>query len=169
MSPWTKGEPQAKGGISQGKLGTTKRGIGPVFGDKMARWGIRIDGGNLLAFVIGMALVVGCAVCTALSTSGAFITDLKVGYWLGASPFEQQRWKFLGMVVAALVVALIIPLMDQAYHFVVEDPETGADSIAIRKRSMFSLGYDHRMVDGADAARFLARLKELMESFPEDA
>jgi pyruvate dehydrogenase E2 component (dihydrolipoamide acetyltransferase) len=52
---------------------------------------------------------------------------------------------------------------------VVEDPVTGTDSIAIRKRSLFSLGYDHRMVDGADAARFLARLKELMENFPEDA
>jgi 2-oxoglutarate dehydrogenase E2 component (dihydrolipoamide succinyltransferase) len=52
---------------------------------------------------------------------------------------------------------------------VVEDPTTGTDSIAIRKRSIFSLGYDHRIVDGADAARFLARLKELMESFPEDA
>jgi 2-oxoglutarate dehydrogenase E2 component (dihydrolipoamide succinyltransferase) len=52
---------------------------------------------------------------------------------------------------------------------VVEDPETGSDSMAIRKRCIFSLGYDHRMVDGADAARFLARLKELMESFPEDA
>lgn len=52
---------------------------------------------------------------------------------------------------------------------VVEDPLTGTDSMAIRKRSMFSLGYDHRMVDGADAARFLARLKELIEDFPEDA
>jgi 2-oxoglutarate dehydrogenase E2 component (dihydrolipoamide succinyltransferase) len=52
---------------------------------------------------------------------------------------------------------------------VVEDPETGTDAMAIRKRALFSLGYDHRMVDGADAARFLARLKELMESFPEDA
>ena len=52
---------------------------------------------------------------------------------------------------------------------VVEDPETGTDSIAIRKRSLFSLGYDHRIVDGADAARFLARLKELLENFPEDA
>jgi pyruvate dehydrogenase E2 component (dihydrolipoamide acetyltransferase) len=45
----------------------------------------------------------------------------------------------------------------------------GADVIAIRKRSFFSLGYDHRIVDGADAARFLARLKETLESFPEDA
>ena len=45
----------------------------------------------------------------------------------------------------------------------------GGDTIAIRKRSYFSLGYDHRIVDGADAARFLARLKELLESFPEEA
>ena len=52
---------------------------------------------------------------------------------------------------------------------VVEDPVTGADAIAIRKRALFSLGYDHRIVDGADAARFLYRLKELMEAFPEDA
>jgi pyruvate dehydrogenase E2 component (dihydrolipoamide acetyltransferase) len=52
---------------------------------------------------------------------------------------------------------------------VVDDPVTGADTIAIRKRSIFSLGYDHRIVDGADAARFLARLKSLMEEFPEDA
>jgi len=52
---------------------------------------------------------------------------------------------------------------------VLGDPVTGADTIAIRKRSIFSLGYDHRIVDGADAARFLARLKSLMEEFPEDA
>ena len=52
---------------------------------------------------------------------------------------------------------------------VVTDPNTGTDSMAIRKRSLFSLGYDHRIVDGADAARFLARLKEMLESFPEDA
>ena len=52
---------------------------------------------------------------------------------------------------------------------VVEDPSSGTDTIAIRKRSLFSLGYDHRIIDGADAARFLARLKEVMETFPEDA
>ena len=45
----------------------------------------------------------------------------------------------------------------------------GGDTIAIRKRSLFSLGYDHRIVDGADAARFLASLKALLESFPEEA
>ena len=52
---------------------------------------------------------------------------------------------------------------------VVEDPLTGTDTVAIRKRSLFSLAYDHRLVDGADAARFLAELKALMEDFPEDA
>jgi len=52
---------------------------------------------------------------------------------------------------------------------VVEDPVTGTDAIAIRKRSIFTLGYDHRIVDGADAARFLAKLKDLLETFPEDA
>ena len=45
----------------------------------------------------------------------------------------------------------------------------GQDTLAIRKRSFFSLGYDHRIVDGADAARFLYRLKEMLEAFPEDA
>jgi len=51
---------------------------------------------------------------------------------------------------------------------VVKDPDTGTDAMAIRKRALFSLGYDHRLVDGADAARFLASLKEVMETFPED-
>jgi len=51
----------------------------------------------------------------------------------------------------------------------VEDPVTGTDAIAIRKRATFSLGYDHRIVDGADAARFLARLKEVLDAFPPDA
>ena len=50
---------------------------------------------------------------------------------------------------------------------VVEDPQTGADVIAVRKRCFFSLGYDHRIVDGADAARFMSRLKELLETFPD--
>lgn len=52
---------------------------------------------------------------------------------------------------------------------VVSDPATGQDTVAVRKRSYFSLGYDHRLVDGADSARFLSQLKELLEEFPEDA
>ena len=52
---------------------------------------------------------------------------------------------------------------------VVEDPLTGTDAVAIRKRALFSLAYDHRLVDGAVAARFLSDLKALLEDFPEDA
>ena len=52
---------------------------------------------------------------------------------------------------------------------VLTDPDSGQDSMAIRKRSYFSLGYDHRLVDGADSARFLSALRELIEDFPEDA
>lgn len=52
---------------------------------------------------------------------------------------------------------------------VIEDPLTDTDAVAIRKQAIFSLGYDHRLVDGADAARFLSDLKALLEDFPEDA
>jgi len=71
-----------------------------------------------------IALIIGTAVCTALSTSGALVSDFKIGYWLGSTPRNQERWKFLGMIVAALVMALVLPLMNQAYHFLVEDPVT---------------------------------------------
>jgi uncharacterized oligopeptide transporter (OPT) family protein len=75
---------------------------------------------------VGMivALIVGTAVCTALSVSGALISDFKVGYWIGSTPRNQQKWKFLGLAVAALVVAFVIPLMDASYHFLVTDPVT---------------------------------------------
>jgi putative OPT family oligopeptide transporter len=72
-----------------------------------------------------VALVIGTAVCTALSTSGALITDFKIGYWIGSTPRNQEKWKFLGILVSAAVVALLIPLMDSAYHFLVQDPVTG--------------------------------------------
>jgi len=79
-------------------------------------FGLKGEGGMFVA------LVVGTAVCTALSTSGALISDFKIGYWIGATPRQQQRWKFLGLAVAAIVVALVIPVMDSSYHFLVEDP-----------------------------------------------
>ncbi len=63
-------------------------------------------------------LIIGCAICTALSTSGAFISDLKTGYWLGATPRRQMRWKFLGIVVAALCVGVVIEVLARGYGFV---------------------------------------------------
>jgi putative OPT family oligopeptide transporter len=77
------------------------------------------------ALGMSIALVVGCAVCTALSTSGAFITDLKVGYWLGASPYEQQRWKFLGILIASACVGAVIWVLATSYGFMIEDPTSG--------------------------------------------
>jgi putative OPT family oligopeptide transporter len=52
------------------------------------------------------ALIIGGVVCTALSMSGGFITDLKIGYWLGTSPYKQETWKFLGTIVSAATVGL---------------------------------------------------------------
>jgi putative OPT family oligopeptide transporter len=74
-----------------------------------------------LTGTIGMtvALIMGCVVCTALSTSGAFVTDLKIGYWLGATPRNQQRWKFLGVIFSAISVSLAILLIHKAYGFTV--------------------------------------------------
>lgn len=72
--------------------------------------------GNAGMFI---SLVIGTAVCTALSTSGGLITDFKIGYWIGSTPRNQQMWKFAGIVLAALTVAFIIPLMDQSYHFLI--------------------------------------------------
>lgn len=69
-----------------------------------------------------IALVIGTAVCTALSTSGALISDFKIGYWIGSTPRNQQVWKFMGVIVASLTVAFIIPLMDSSYHFLVAGP-----------------------------------------------
>ncbi|MBI5507850.1 MAG: oligopeptide transporter, OPT family [Deltaproteobacteria bacterium] len=68
---------------------------------------------------IFIAIVVGCAVCTALSTAGALISDFKIGYWIGSTPAQQQRWKFLGIAVASLTCAFVVPLMDSSYHFLV--------------------------------------------------
>ncbi len=45
----------------------------------------------------------------------------------------------------------------------------GTDTIAIRTMGMVSMSYDHRIVDGADADRFLADLKRTLENFPEGA
>ncbi len=64
------------------------------------------------------ALIIGTVVCTALSSAGAFITDLKVGYWLGSTPFNQERYKFLGILVAALCVGGVILLLENVYGFV---------------------------------------------------
>ncbi len=63
------------------------------------------------------ALIIGGVVCTALSVAGAFITDLKIGYWLGSSPYKQETWKFVGTVVSAATVGWVILLLNDTYGF----------------------------------------------------
>ena len=63
------------------------------------------------------ALLMGAVVCTALSMAGSFITDLKIGYWLGTTPKKQETWKFLGTVVSAATVAGVMIVLDKTYSF----------------------------------------------------
>ena len=63
------------------------------------------------------ALIMGGVVCTALSMAGGFITDLKIGYWLGSTPAKQQTWKFLGTLVSAATVSGVIIILDKTYGF----------------------------------------------------
>ena len=63
------------------------------------------------------ALIMGGVVCTALSMAGGFITDLKIGYWLGTTPRKQETWKFLGTLVSAATVAGVIMILNKTYGF----------------------------------------------------
>ena len=77
------------------------------------------------------ALIIGGVVCTALSVAGAFVTDLKIGYWLGSSPYKQEKWKFLGTVVSAATVGSVIMLLNNTYGFVGSDlPAPQANAMA---------------------------------------
>lgn len=84
----------------------------------MAAVGLKGTGGMVAA------LIMGGVVCTALSTAGSFITDLKIGYWLGSTPKKQETFKFLGVLVSAATVGGVIMILNKAYGF--SDPETMA-------------------------------------------
>lgn len=63
------------------------------------------------------ALLMGGVVCTALSMAGSFITDLKIGYWLGTTPKKQETFKFVGTIVSAATVAGVMMLLNETYGF----------------------------------------------------
>jgi len=77
------------------------------------------------------SMVIGGVVCTALSMAGGFVTDLKVGYWLGSTPRKQEQWKFLGTLVSAATVGGVILVLNQVYGFVqgLVSGEIGANRI----------------------------------------
>lgn len=82
------------------------------------------------------AMVIGGVVCTALSMAGGFITDLKIGYWIGTTPAKQERWKFLGTAVSAATVAGVMMILNQTYGFVGENalvaPQANAMAAVIK-------------------------------------
>jgi len=77
----------------------------------MVAVGLKGDAGMLAA------LLMGGVVCTALSMAGSFITDLKIGYWLGTTPKKQETYKFLGTIVSAATVAGVMMLLNETYGF----------------------------------------------------
>ena len=67
------------------------------------------------------AMIIGGVVCTALSMAGGFITDLKIGYWIGTTPCKQETWKFLGTLVSAATVGGVMIILNKTYGFVGEN------------------------------------------------
>ena len=86
-----------------------------------------------------IALLIGSVVCTALSVAGGFITDLKIGYWIGATPRNQERFKFLGIALSAIIVGLAIFLLNKTYSFTSQQlPAPQANLMATIISSMMS-------------------------------
>ena len=79
------------------------------------------------------SMVIGGVVCTALSMAGGFVTDLKVGYWLGSTPKKQESWKFLGTIVSAATVGGVILLLNQVYGFTGENALVAPQANAMAK------------------------------------
>ncbi|MCK4538694.1 MAG: oligopeptide transporter, OPT family [Candidatus Krumholzibacteria bacterium] len=112
------------------------------------------------------ALIIGGVVCTALSTAGAFVSDLKVGYWLGSTPKKQETYKFLGIIVAAASVTGVIILLDKVFGF------TGPDALAAPQANAMAAVIQTLMSDAQApwglyiAGGFMALILEFLKISP---
>ena len=88
------------------------------------------------------AMVVGGVVCTALSMAGGFVTDLKIGYWLGTTPVKQQSWKFLGTLVSAATVGGVMIILNKVYGF------TGDNALVAPQANAMAAVIDPLMMGG---------------------
>lgn len=79
------------------------------------------------------AMVLGGVVCTALSMAGGFVTDLKIGYWLGSTPKKQESWKFLGTLVSAATVGGVMLMLNNVYGFTGEGAMAAPQANAMAK------------------------------------
>ncbi|MDE6454030.1 MAG: oligopeptide transporter, OPT family [Muribaculaceae bacterium] len=89
------------------------------------------------------AMVIGGVVCTALSMAGGFVTDLKIGYWLGSTPRKQESWKFLGTLVSAATVGGVILMLNSVYGF------TGENGLAAPQANAMAKVIEPMMMGGA--------------------
>ena len=117
----------------------------------MAAVGLNGSGGMLAA------LIMGGVVCTALSMAGCFVTDLKIGYWLGSTPRKQQQWKFLGTLVSAATVGGVMMLLNQTYGF---DPNQEGHLVAPQANAMAAV--IEPMMNGAGAPWLLYGIGALL-------
>jgi len=88
------------------------------------------------------SMVIGGVVCTALSMAGGFVTDLKIGYWLGSTPKKQESWKFLGTLVSAATVGGVILLLNDVYGF------TGPDALVAPQANAMAKVIEPLMMGG---------------------
>ena len=103
------------------------------------------------------ALIMGSVVCTALSVAGSFITDLKIGYWLGTTPKKQETWKFLGTIVSAATVGGVMMLLNDTYGF---DPNREGHLVAPQANAMAAV--IEPMMNGAGAPWILYSIGALI-------
>lgn len=89
------------------------------------------------------SMVIGGVVCTALSMAGGFVTDLKIGYWLGSTPRKQESWKFLGTLVSAATVGGVIMVLNQVYGF------DGKDALVAPQANAMAAVIDPLMMGGS--------------------
>ena len=89
------------------------------------------------------SMVLGGVVCTALSMAGGFVTDLKIGYWLGSTPKKQESWKFLGTLVSAATVGAVILMLNNVYGF------TGDTALAAPQATAMAKVIEPMMMGGS--------------------
>lgn len=89
------------------------------------------------------SMVLGGVVCTALSMAGGFVTDLKIGYWLGSTPRKQESWKSLGTLVSAATVGAVMLMLNKVYGF------TGPDALAAPQANAMAKLIEPMMMGGA--------------------
>jgi putative OPT family oligopeptide transporter len=94
------------------------------------------------------AMLIGGVVCSALSMAGAFITDLKIGYWIGTTPAKQETWKFVGTLVAAVTVAGVMLVLNKTYGFV-------GDNALVAPQANAMAAVIQPMMNGGSAPRLL--------------